>query len=60
MKYYIIDFGKEMRPLAELIFEELRSITPHITVFLTDCDKDLMVSELTEDEFLEIHKAQNN
>jgi len=62
-RYYIVDYGKDSREeitlLAETVVNALREQGSHIVIYLTDLPNSLMVTEATEDEFLE-HFITNN
>jgi len=53
MKYYILDYGKETTWIAESIMEQLKDKGHHTLIYLTDLDNSFMVTEVTEDEFLD-------
>lgn len=56
-RYYIIDYGKDSRDeitkMAETVVNSLKEQGCHIVIYLTDLPNSLMVTEATEDEFLE-------
>ena len=52
-KFYIIDYGKDTVELAESIIEYLKENGNHIVIYLTDLPSELMVNEITQDEFLD-------
>ena len=48
-KYYLIDYGKDVKEYAELIKRTLEKKKCHIMYIQTECDNFLVVEELTED-----------
>ena len=51
-KYYVVDYGKDMVELAELVMANLKEKGHHKIVYLTDFPESLYVTEVSEDEFL--------
>ena len=56
MRYYLLDFGKDMIPYASQISESVRKDGHHLIEYFTDADGLLCLEELTEDEFLDHFK----
>lgn len=56
-KYFIIDYGKDVKEYAEIIKNTLEKQKCHIIYVETDCDNFFGVEELTEDEFLNYFKT---
>jgi len=52
-RYFIIDYGKDMLDLAEVVVAELKSKNFHTVIYLTDLPENLMVNEVDQDMFLE-------
>ncbi len=59
-KYYLIDYGVEVKEYAEIIKRTLEKQKAHIIYIETDCANFLGVEELTEDEFLSYFKSAVN
>lgn len=59
MKYYILDYGKNVEPMASKVLKLLMEETKHVVVYLTDLDNALMVQEVEEDEFLNHYVSSN-
>jgi len=59
-KFYLIDYGKEVKEYAEIIKRALEKQNAHLIYIETDCDNFLGVEELTEDEFLNYFKSVTN
>ena len=59
-KYFIIDYGVEVKEYAEIIKRTLEKQKAHIIYIETDCANFLGVEELTEDEFLNYFKTAVN
>jgi len=59
-KYFIIDYGKDVKEYAEIIRRTLEKKQCHIIYLETDADNFLGVEELTEDEFLNFFKQATN
>ena len=59
-KYYLIDYGKQVKEYAEIIKRTLENKQYHIIYLETDADNFLGVEELTEDEFLNFFKQATN
>ena len=56
-KYFIIDYGKDVKEYAEIIKNTLEKQKCHIIYVETDCNNFFGVEELTEDEFLNYFKT---
>lgn len=56
-KYFIIDYGKDVKQYAEIIKNTLEKQKCHIIYVETDCNNFFGVEELTEDEFLNYFKT---
>jgi hypothetical protein len=56
MRYYILDFGKDMITYASEISDGVRKDGNHLIEYFTDADGLLCLEELTEDEFLDHFK----
>ena len=54
-KYYIVDYGKDMVSIAEVVMDSLKSNDHKTVVYLTDLPEYLMVQEVNELQYL-IHK----
>lgn len=59
-KYFIIDYGLDVKEYAEIIKRTLEKQKAHIIFIETDCHNFLGVEELTEDEFLNYFKSVAN
>ena len=59
-KYFIIDYGKDVKEYAEIIRRTLEKQRAHIIYIETDCANFLGVEELSEDEFLNYFKTSAN
>jgi Ethanolamine utilization protein EutJ (predicted chaperonin) len=59
-KYFIIDYGKDVKEYAEIIRRTLEKQKAHIIYIETDCANFLGVEELSEDEFLNYFKSAVN
>jgi len=59
-KYFIIDYGLDVKEYAEIIKRTLEKQKAHIIYIETDCANFLGVEELTEDEFLNYFKSAVN
>lgn len=59
-KYFIIDYGKDVKEYAEIIRRTLEKQRAHIIYIETDCDNFFGVEELTEDEFLNYFKTSTD
>ena len=59
-KYFIIDYGKDVKEYAEIIRRTLEKQRAHIIYIETDCANFLGVEELSEDEFLNYFKSAVN
>ena len=59
IKYFVLDYGTKTSWAAELVMQELkRDENNHVITYLTDLDNSFMVTELTEDEFLDLIKLE--
>ena len=58
-KYYLIDYGKQTKDIAQLVINQLKGDDHHVLVFLTSLDKYFTVEELTQDEFLDCWNEMN-
>lgn len=52
MRYYLVDYGKEMIEAGKNLCDYLERNKYHYVVYLTDADGLLCCEEITEDEFL--------
>lgn len=59
MRYYLIDYGKEMLEAANAVTDLLTKQECHYVVYLTDADGLMCVEEITENEFLDHFKRNN-
>ena len=59
-KYFIIDYGVDVKEYAEIIKRTLEKQKAHIIYIETDCANFLGVEELSEDEFLNYFKSVAN
>ncbi|NBU46469.1 MAG: hypothetical protein EBS34_03320 [Flavobacteriales bacterium] len=59
-KYYLIDYGVDVKEYAEIIRRTLEKQKAHIIYIETDCANFLGVEELSEDEFLNYFKTSVN
>jgi Ethanolamine utilization protein EutJ (predicted chaperonin) len=59
-KYFLIDYGNDVKEYAEIIKRTLEKQRAHIIFLETDCANFLGVEELTEDEFLNYFKSVTN
>lgn len=60
MRYYIVDYGKDMIDAGRKMCEHLTAQGYHYVVYLTDADGLLCCEEITEDEFLDHFKHYKN
>lgn len=60
MRFYIVDYGKEMIQAGNHLCDWLQKNGFHYVVYLTDSDGLLCCEEITEDEFLEHFKHHKN
>lgn len=58
-KFYIVDSGKEMLPIADKLMKDFKVEGHHYLNYLTDQDYYLAVEEVNEDVFLDHVKANN-
>ena len=58
-KYYIVDYGKEVTDLAQLVINNLREDEHHVLVALTNLEKYLSIEEITQDDFLDYFDLMN-
>lgn len=56
MKYYILDYGRDMIEYAYGLSERIRKDGHHLIEYFTDADGLMCLEELTEDEFLDHFK----
>jgi len=56
MRYYILDYGKDLIEYAHRISERIRKDGHHLIEYFTDADGLMCLEELTEDEFLDHFK----
>ena len=56
MKYYIVDYGKEMIEAANKVTDYLTKQGFHYVVYLTDAHGLMCVEEISENEFLDHFK----
>ena len=56
MRYYILDYGKDLIEYAHGISERIRKDGHHLIEYFTDADGLMCWEELTEDEFLDHFK----
>lgn len=60
MKYYLIDHGNQMLEAANAITDLLTKQGYHYVVYLTDADGLMCVEEISENEFLDHFKKNQN
>jgi len=51
-RYFIIDYGRDMLEVAEVIVNDLKAKNYHTVIYLTDLPDNLMVNEVDQDMFL--------
>lgn len=56
MRYYILDYGKDLIEYAQGLSERIRKDGHHLIEYFTDADGLMCLEELTEDEFLDHFK----
>jgi len=56
MRYYILDYGKDLIEYAHSLSERIRKDGHHLIEYFTDADGLMCLEELTEDEFLDHFK----
>jgi hypothetical protein len=56
MRYYILDYGKDLIEYAQSLSEKIRKDGHHLIEYFTDADGLMCLEELTEDEFLDHFK----
>jgi len=56
MRYYLLDFGREMISYARQLSDKIREDGNHIIEYYTDASGLLCLEELSEDEFLDHFK----
>jgi hypothetical protein len=56
MRYYILDYGKDLIEYAQELSEKIRKDGHHLIEYFTDADGLMCLEELTEDEFLDHFK----
>lgn len=59
MKFYIVDYGKDMIEQGKLLTDYLESKGFHHIAYLTNSDGLLCCEEITENEFLDHFKNTN-
>lgn len=60
MKYYLLDYGKEMINEGKVITDYLDKMQYHYIAYLTNADGLLCLEEIDEDEFLNHFKNTKN
>jgi hypothetical protein len=64
MRFFLLDYGRDLIEYAHVISERLRKDGHHLIEYFTDADGLMCLEELTEDEFLDHFKkvkdAYNN
>jgi len=60
MRYYLVDYGKEMIEAGKKLTDYLNSQGYHYIVYLTDADGLLCCEEIDENEFLDHFKYHQN
>jgi hypothetical protein len=60
MRYYLIDHGKEMLETANAVTDLLTKQGCHYVVYLTDAHGLMCVEEISENEFLDHFKKNQN
>ena len=56
MRYYILDYGKDLIEYAKSLSERIRKDGHHLIEYLTDADGLLCLEEISEDDFLDHFK----
>ena len=51
-RYYIVDYGKDMVDVAEVLVNKLKDDNHHVVVYVTTMEYYVSAMEITEDEFL--------
>jgi hypothetical protein len=59
MRYYLVDYGKEMIEAGKKLTDYLTAQGYHYVVYLTDADGLLCCEEIDENEFLDHFKYAN-
>jgi hypothetical protein len=59
MSYYLIDAGDEMAELAIGTYEALKKLGNHVVLYCTDQPREMTITLLEEDEFLDHFKKFN-
>lgn len=60
MSYYLIDAGDEMAELAVGTFTTLKKLGNHVVMYCTDQPREMTITLLEEDDFLEHFKITEN
>ena len=60
MKYYLVDYGRDMIETGKKLTDYLTSQGYHYVVYLTDADGLLCCEEIDENEFLDHFKYHKN
>ena len=58
-RYFIIDYGRDMLDVAEVIVNDLKEKNFHTVIYLTDLPDNLMVNEVDQDMFLSHFSLMN-
>jgi hypothetical protein len=58
MKYYLVDYGKQMLEAATILTDFLTSQGHHYVVYLTNAEGLMCIEEIDENEFLDHFKKQ--
>jgi hypothetical protein len=56
MRYYLLDYGRDLIEYAYGISERIRKDGHHLIEYLTDSDGLMCLEEISEDEFLDHFK----
>lgn len=59
MRYYLVDYGKEMIDAGKKLTDYLTAQGYHYVIYLTDADGLLCCEEIDENEFLDHFKYAN-
>ena len=60
MSYYLIDAGDEMAELALGTYEALKKLGHHVVLYCTDQAREMTITLLEEDQFLDHFKKFNH
>lgn len=60
MKYYLVDYGRDMIETGKKLTDYLTAQGYHYVVYLTDADGLLCCEEIDENEFLDHFKYHKN